>query len=217
MKSLQYYILGIKSRITILFQSYYYNLLFSKNAFFTLKSPLYHVKFDIKGKGNKITINEGCKISNVNIFIRGNGHELIFMPNSSISGGSLWFQDNNCKIIINEKTTIENAHLAVTENDKKIIIGRNCMMSHNIEMRTGDSHAIYDIETNERINCGADVIIENNVWLGAHVKVLKGTIIKSGTVVGIQSVVSGIFGPDEIIGGIPARVIKTGIRWTRQR
>jgi len=42
-------------------------------------------------------------------------------------------------------------HIAVTENSK-VLIGEDCMLANDIDIRTGDSHSVIDMETGERLN-----------------------------------------------------------------
>lgn len=51
-------------------------------------------------------------------------------------------------------------------------------------------------------------VIENDVWIGAHVRVLPGVRIGTGSVVGAGSVVTRDVGPYEVVGGSPARLIR---------
>jgi acetyltransferase-like isoleucine patch superfamily enzyme len=51
------------------------------------------------------------------------------------------------------------------------------------------------------------IIIGNDVWLGADVKVLAGVSIGNGCVVGAGSVVTKSLEPYSIAIGVPARVI----------
>lgn len=53
-----------------------------------------------------------------------------------------------------------------------------------------------------------EVIIEDDVWVGANVTILKGVIIGRGSVVAAGAVVNKIFPPYSIIGGVPSKVIK---------
>ena len=56
----------------------------------------------------------------------------------------------------------------------------------------------------------APVTIGSNVWIGARVTILAGVSIADGTVVAAGSVVTKPIGePDTIVGGIPARRIKS--------
>ena len=58
-------------------------------------------------------------------------------------------------------------------------------------------------------NVEAEIILENNVWLGVNVTVLKGVTIGSGAIVAAGAVVTKSIGPNEIWGGVPARKIKS--------
>lgn len=50
--------------------------------------------------------------------------------------------------------------------------------------------------------------IEDDVWLGAGVRVLDGVTIKKGSVVAAGSVVTKDISEFSVVGGVPARVIK---------
>jgi acetyltransferase-like isoleucine patch superfamily enzyme len=54
------------------------------------------------------------------------------------------------------------------------------------------------------------VCIGSNVWIGAKVCILAGVTIPSGSIVAAGAIVTKSFDkPDTIIGGVPARVIKS--------
>jgi acetyltransferase-like isoleucine patch superfamily enzyme len=56
----------------------------------------------------------------------------------------------------------------------------------------------------------APVTIGSNVWIGARVVILPGVSIADGTVVAAGAVVSkSVFEPNTIIGGVPARRLKS--------
>ena len=52
------------------------------------------------------------------------------------------------------------------------------------------------------------VVIEDDVWCGANVTILKGVTIGHGSVVAAGAVVTKSCPPYSIIGGIPAKLIK---------
>jgi UDP-3-O-[3-hydroxymyristoyl] glucosamine N-acyltransferase len=54
----------------------------------------------------------------------------------------------------------------------------------------------------------SEIIIHEDVWIGARVTFLAGAQVGSGSVVAAGSVVRGQFPPNCIIGGVPARVLK---------
>ena len=51
--------------------------------------------------------------------------------------------------------------------------------------------------------------IGNNVWVGAKVTFLDGCIVGNNSVVAAGAVVNGIYPDNSIIGGIPAKVLKS--------
>jgi len=51
-------------------------------------------------------------------------------------------------------------------------------------------------------------VIEDDVFIGMGVIVLKGSHLGRGCVVGAGSVVSGTFPPGSIVAGNPARVVR---------
>lgn len=59
-------------------------------------------------------------------------------------------------------------------------------------------------------NVNSPIMLEEDVWLGVDVVVLKGVRIGQGAVVGAGAVVTKSIGPREIWGGVPAK--KIGIR-----
>ena len=54
----------------------------------------------------------------------------------------------------------------------------------------------------------APVVIEDDVWIGANVTILKGVTIGHGSVIAAGAVVTQSFPPYSIIGGVPARLLK---------
>lgn len=64
---------------------------------------------------------------------------------------------------------------------------------------------------NKRRKLGAiwKVVIGKNVWIGNNVTILKDRKIGDNSIVAAGAVVSGKFPANVIIGGIPARIIRT--------
>lgn len=52
------------------------------------------------------------------------------------------------------------------------------------------------------------IVIEDDVWIGAGVTILDGVRIRRGCVVAAGAVVDTDCGPYEVVGGVPAKVIK---------
>lgn len=56
---------------------------------------------------------------------------------------------------------------------------------------------------------GAPINIENDVWIGRGVAILKGVTIKAGAVVGSNAVVTKSISENEISAGVPAKKISS--------
>lgn len=174
------------------------------------------ITFDLVGNHNRIDIHPSASV-NCKIYLRGNHHHIYIGKNVRIKSGLLWLEDTHGKISIGDHTTIERATLAVTEPNRSISIGEHCMLSTGVEIRTGDSHSILSCDTNERINFAKDVHVANNVWIGSEVSVLKGSTIGEFAIIATRSVVTGPVAAYCLAGGIPAKILKTQVKWTRER
>ncbi|MUG94040.1 acyltransferase [Scytonema sp. UIC 10036] len=65
-----------------------------------------------------------------------------------------------------------------------------------------------DIPIIEQGFVGAEIVIEDDVWLGTHVVVLPGVTIGQGAIVAAGSVVTKDIPPYQVWGGVPAKFIK---------
>ena len=86
-------------------------------------------------------------------------------------------------------------------------IGANCTIGTHVIIMDNDFHRLEPEHRNERPE-SAPVIIEDNVWLGARVIVLKGIRIGTGSVVGAGSIVNKDIPARSVAVGNPARVIR---------
>jgi len=103
-----------------------------------------------------------------------------------------------------------NANVYVNAcNGGRIAIGSDVMIGPNTMMRTSD-HEIenVDIPVREQGHRPAEIVLENNVWIGANVCVLGGVRIGEGAVIEAGAVVTRDVEPRTVAGGVPARLIK---------
>jgi acetyltransferase-like isoleucine patch superfamily enzyme len=179
-------------------------------------SLLRRVRVTVNGDNNKIRIAPGARLSNMVIQIAGSRHVLDIGADCVVKAGTVCMDDDDGRLAIGDNTTIENVDIAVTESGR-VEIGRDCMLAFGIDIRNGDSHAIMDAGSGERVNRAEDIRLDDHVWIGAHVQVLKGSTVGSGSVVGARSLVCGAIPAGVVSGGIPARTIRANIRWSRKR
>jgi acetyltransferase-like isoleucine patch superfamily enzyme len=87
---------------------------------------------------------------------------------------------------------------------KRIVLGRNVRCGANTLITDTDWH--WD---DPRSGADEPVTIEDNVWLGVNVTILKGVTIGAGTLVGAGSVVTRSLPSHVVAAGVPARVIRS--------
>ncbi len=171
-------------------------------------------KIDVKGDGNSIEILEKSNFKKFSITIIGNNNRVRIDKGVTLVGRVLIRGDGN-SLVINESTTFQNTSINIQEGTK-VEIGKDCMFASGVQVRTTDSHSILDM-SGARINSAKDIIIGDQCWIGIEAFILKGTVLASGTVVGLRSVVAGKFNrANTVIAGVPAVVIKEGVKWDRK-
>ncbi len=178
---------------------------------------LSNVFFDIIGDHNEIIIKKGAFIRNLTLHIRGNGHKVTFDENVLIKAGYFWFNDQYGQLIIGKGTTIKQAGIGIAESNTSVTLGEDCMLAGGIEIRTGDSHSILDLSDKKRLNPAQDVCIKNHVWIARHVQILKGVSIGCNSIIGTGAIVTKDIPENSLSVGVPAKVVKSGVTWTREK
>ena len=89
-------------------------------------------------------------------------------------------------------------------------IGDHVLMGPEIIIYTG-THTFADIETPIQLQPMryAPVTIDEDVWIGARVIILPGVSIGRGSIIGSNSVVTKDVAPYSIMGGSPAKLIRS--------
>lgn len=96
---------------------------------------------------------------------------------------------------------------------KKIVFGNTCRLSWEVQVLDTDFHKIKTLE-GEYLNQPKEISIGNHVWIGSRVSIMKGARIDNDCIVASNSVVTKhLEGEHQIIAGIPARVVRTGVTW----
>ena len=98
-----------------------------------------------------------------------------------------------------------------------ITIGHGVVISERVVIRDSDNHAIISTENGELKSdekpAAAPIVIQDHVWLGMNVVVLKGVTIGEGAIVAAGSVVTKDVPPHCLVAGVPAKVVKTEVTW----
>jgi len=182
-----------------------------------IKGTMQNVTYDIVGDDNSVCVLENAHISNTTIFIRGNNNRLKIGTAVLWSGGCFRFEGNNCVIEVGENTTASSAYLQAVESNRRIVVGKDCMLAVEIDMWTSDFHTILDINSLDRINPPKDIVIEDHVWIGAYVLLLKGVRLGSNSIIAARSVVTKSIPANTEAAGIPAKPVREGVTWNRDK
>lgn len=206
-----------------------------KNAFFTKLFNLLHIKYNGK-KGNQVKINSlirckgkfffseksvqndvfvasDCIVKKLNIKIFGKNNMVIIEKGCYIEDLTVLIENDNNTVIIGKNSQLCGTLKLSCIEGTKITIGEDCLFSSEIDVRTGDGHAILD-ENDIRINPSKDVKIDNHVWVGYRAMILKGSHIHKNSIVGANSTVTGDVAESAVaVAGTPAKIIKRNINW----
>lgn len=92
-----------------------------------------------------------------------------------------------------------------------ISIGRNGMIGAHCAFMPYQ-HGFADLSrpmNKQPLTSRGDIVLEDDVWLGARVTVMDGVVIGQGAIVGAGAVVTKDVPPYTIVAGVPARVIRS--------
>lgn len=90
-----------------------------------------------------------------------------------------------------------------------VAIGNYTLIAENVSIRDSEHETFQDMRIALQGNVSAPITIEDDVWIGAGVVVLKGAKVSKGAVIGAYSVVTARseVNPYCIYAGIPVRQI----------
>lgn len=104
----------------------------------------------------------------------------------------------------------------------RVRIGDYCSIAHGVEFSLGGNHRVDWVSTYPfRVILGMEgawtdghprtereIVVGNDVWIGAEALVLPGVTIGDGAVIAGRAVVTRDVAPYAIVGGVPAREIR---------
>jgi len=175
----------------------------------------------------KVFLGKGCQINNKrnivfgnnitienNVGIDGYAKNKLFFGNNVKIGAYSWISCTSHLSKYGEGISIGNnsAFGRFTEFGAAggIQIGNDVIAGSYISFHS-ENHNFEDTSTliREQGVTSKGIIIGNNVWIGAKVTFLDGSIIGNNCVVAAGAVVNGVFPDNTVIGGVPAKIIKT--------
>jgi maltose O-acetyltransferase len=104
-----------------------------------------------------------------------------------------------------------NYNTFIYSRNNVITIGNDCLIGPDV-LIINNNHAMKSGQLIREQECiTAAIIIGNDVWIGAKAVILPGVTIGDGAVIAAGSIVNKNVDKNTVVGGIPARLIKTRI------
>lgn len=179
---------------------------------------------------NQIKIDSTTKLLNNN-FIRFDlipeSRTYLSIGNQGLIRANFIFESLNGSVSIGNNVHIGGATIISRES---ILIGNDVTMAWDIMIYDHNSHSVYwEERMNDNEQCykdyfqfngnnvvnknwsnvkSAPIIIQDKVWIGFGVTILKGVTIGEGAVIGAKSVVVRDVEPWTVVGGNPAILLK---------
>lgn len=173
-------------------------------------------------KRTRLLLGQGIRVSGPGVLQLG--HDLGHFPRGTSSllrmadGARLELNGKQLilsghQIDIAEKATLSLAggyinHDARISCSQAISIGEGTIIAEEACIMDTDHHQLHGSRTSAPISIG------KKVWIGARCMVLKGVTIGDGAVIAAGAVVTRDIPAGALAGGVPARVIRTGVTWS---
>lgn len=95
------------------------------------------------------------------------------------------------------------------EENSKIFFGNDVLVGPGVKMFCGNHGSILNgIAMTYQDRKEADIIIGDDVWIGANSVIVSGVTISNGSIIAAGSVVTKNVPSNAIVGGVPAKFIK---------
>lgn len=111
------------------------------------------------------------------------------------------------KLIIGDNVSIHP--MCYIDAGGELFIGDDVSIAHNTSILT-EEHIYSDLDLPIK-DQGCEfkrTVIHSNVWIGAGCRILAGGCLESGSIIAAGAVVTSKVSKNEIVGGVPARLIK---------
>ncbi|MBN3560859.1 acyltransferase [Aliamphritea spongicola] len=185
------------------------NQLASETARILYWTPMFRTRLrhGPQGLGNQLYLFGGMPLVQGNLIIEM-GRHCRLSGQTTFSGR--WRSEQTPMLIVGNNVGISwQTTIAV---GSKVVLGDNVRMGGRCFLAGYPGHPLDPVarakglpDTDDQVG---DIILEQDVWLGSGVTVMKGVTIGAGTVVATASVVTHDLPAGVIAGGMPAKVIK---------
>ncbi len=148
--------------------------------------------------GKRITIIESCVIRNL---------KNIQFGSCVVVGlrGQILADDIKGKIVVGDNTAINSNVMINAGVGGDIKIGNNVLIGPNVVIRSANHQfRKRDVLIRDQDHSAGDIIIHDDVWIGANVVIVPNVTIAVGAVIAAGAVVTKNVDPYTIVAGVPA-------------
>lgn len=166
---------------------------------------------------NTVILDAGCRASGV---LRFEGDANLACVGGAADNArqirSLMVRGYECLFFIGRGGSMSATDFWLEGERRALLVGDDPLFSWNIHVRNADSHGLVDLASGALLNPPQDVVVGPHVWVGQDCKLMKGVRVGAGAVLGAGSVVTRNVPPRCAVAGVPARVLRRDVSWTRQ-
>ena len=142
-----------------------------------------------------------------NVEFRAHGNSTIYLKgNNRIDRGVRILGNNNAEISVGTSTRI--GLYAVFNGGDSIFIGKKVLVSGFVYLQTSMHNHNKNANIQDQGYNHGPIEIHDDVWLGSHVVVLPNCVLSKGCVVGSNAVVTKSVDEENVLAGVPAKIIK---------
>lgn len=117
-------------------------------------------------------------------------------------------------LVIGDGTTINGAKVVAING--QVLIKRGAMIADEVLIQGSDQHGIVDLKTGAFVNHDNRYVhVGRHAWIGRRATLLPGVAIGDGSIVGACSVVTKEVPACCVAAGVPARVVRENVSWSR--
>jgi acetyltransferase-like isoleucine patch superfamily enzyme len=171
-----------------------------------------YISRNFKSFGKNVTIKKGVRFLGESYIDIGNNVNLGRF--GTLTAWSKYLDQTFIpEIIIRDNVSIgDNFHITANNSiiiESGVLMGQKITITDNLHGTTDDKLVLNYPPSKRHLVSKGKVFIDKNVWLGDKVTITSGVIIGVGSIIAANSVVTKNVPPYSIVGGIPAKVIRT--------
>ncbi|WP_194946554.1 acyltransferase [Cupriavidus sp. U2] len=181
------------------------------------ESKLGNLTIGFHGGINPVTL-EGVEINllsipNLFIDISHSGQKIKF--GERCTGRWVFHLWGRADVCVGNDVTSNGMDVYLTDGST-LNVGDDCMFANGY-IHVTDNHALFDMKTGSLLNVRSNPIVDigHHVWLASRATIIGDAHIGAGSTIAAGAVVKGDVPPCSVAAGVPAKIVKRGVSWTR--